>query len=94
MKFFFRTWKRALASISALTLLAVAGFLYIYGSAYTACKVSGIDLDRSTDFSFITGNCMIVHKDGSKVYLHHLISTLDAEGDGDGDGDVVDDSTN
>ncbi len=64
-------WKRW-----ALLLLIIVGFvttMWFRGAGLVKCKIDGFDLDRKTDYSFITGACMYVNEKGDKVYLKRLI---------------------
>lgn len=64
-------WKRWTAL--ALLVLFVLATAWYRGAGLVTCKIAGYDLDRDTDYSFITGACMIVNENGKKVYLKRLI---------------------
>lgn len=81
----FKSWK--LWSFLIVILVGATGFLWIHGKGLWTCGVNGYDLGRDTSYSFISGNCFVVQKDGSKIDVKRLIG--DGGGSEDDVGDVL-----
>lgn len=64
-------WKRWLFLLVILFIFLAT--MWFRGAGLVKCKIDGFDLDRTTDYSFITGACMYVNDRGDKVYLKRLI---------------------
>ena len=51
---------------------AVVALVLYRGYDFAKCKIASYDLNRKTEFSWVTGNCMVERPSGERVYLHML----------------------
>lgn len=80
-----KSWKLWLSLL--IILSGLTGFFWIHGKGLWTCGVNGYDLSRDTSYSFISGNCFVVQKDGSKIDVKRLIG--DGGGSDDDAGDAL-----
>lgn len=59
------------ASLIIIVLLVIA-LLGYRGMDFFKCKTAAYDLKRSTEFSWITGNCMVERGNGERIYLNQM----------------------
>lgn len=67
------------------SLIAVATFLIamliIRGGDWVSCTVASSDLGRKTEFSWVSGKCMVFRANGEKVYLNQIRDSSDSGGE-------------
>lgn len=67
------------------SLIAVATFLiamlFIRGGDWIGCTVASSDLGRKTEFSWVSGKCMVFRANGEKVYLNQIRDSSDSGGE-------------
>lgn len=57
-----------------LGVVAVAIIVLVFwrGVDYAKCGIASYDLKRDTEFSWVTGNCMVERANGERIYLKQL----------------------
>lgn len=64
--------KNGLLGLLAVACVVAVTMGILRGGALIKCVAAEYDLDRKTEFSFVTGNCMVYKKDGTKIYLNQV----------------------
>lgn len=57
--------------IIVVALLAIALVIY-RGLDWGKCGIASYDLKRNTEFSWVTGSCMVERANGERIYLKQL----------------------
>ncbi|MGL4352770.1 MAG: hypothetical protein ACRCTP_02295 [Aeromonas popoffii] len=57
--------------IIMVVLLAIA-LVFYRGLDWSKCGIASYDLKRNTEFSWVTGSCMIERANGERIYLKQL----------------------
>lgn len=64
-------------------LFVVVAVLIVMGGyrsgSFVKCALAQSDLKRNTEFNWISGKCVVVNKDGSRVYLNQIRGMGDGE---------------
>lgn len=56
-----------------LSVFVVVLALVLYrGYDFAKCSIASYDLKRPTEFSWVTGNCMVERPSGERIYLNQL----------------------
>lgn len=61
--------------LKGLLLVAVVllvALLAYRGMDYFKCLTASYDLKRDTEFSWVTGNCMVERGNGERIYLNQM----------------------
>lgn len=72
--------KTLITSLIAVAIL-FTGLMFIRGSDWISCTVASSDLGRKTEFSWISGKCMVFRANGEKVYLNQIRDSSDPGGE-------------
>ncbi|UZV39717.1 hypothetical protein APT65_00114 [Trabzonvirus APT65] len=72
--------KTIITSLVVLAILAIS-LLFIRGSDWLSCTVAASDLGRKTEFSWVSGKCMVFRANGEKVYLNQIRDSSDSSGE-------------
>lgn len=59
------------AILLVVVLCAIALVIY-RGFDWGKCSVASYDLKRDTEFSWVTGNCMVERANGERIYLNQM----------------------
>lgn len=57
--------------LTMLVILLIALVLW-RGVDFGKCGIASYDLKRDTEFSWVTGNCMVERANGERIYLKQL----------------------
>lgn len=58
--------------------ISIIALLFVRGSDWLSCTVAASDLGRKTEFSWISGKCMVYRANGEKIYLNQIRDSSDA----------------
>lgn len=62
----------------AIAIIVVLVGLFTRGGDWISCIVAASDLGRKTEFSWISGKCMVYRANGEKIYLNQIRDSSDA----------------
>lgn len=57
--------------LATLAIVAIA-LVFWRGIDFGKCGIASYDLKRNTEFSWVTGSCMVERANGERIYLKQL----------------------
>lgn len=63
---------KKLKGFLALAAFVVVALVFWRGVDFGKCGIASYDLKRDTEFSWVTGNCMVERTNGERIYLNQM----------------------
>lgn len=70
--------KNYLYGLLLFLFLVIVVTFFVRGQDWLGCTVAASDLGRKTEFSWLSGKCMVYRANGEKVYLSQIRDSSDA----------------
>ncbi len=72
-------FKQAVIAIALFSILISVLLGIARGGAFVNCTLAESDLKRDTEFNWVSGKCVVLNKDGSRIYLNQIRGYGDGE---------------